>query len=80
LTFVTYTFVPSDETATPRGFFPTGTVAVTVFELVLITETVLLLKFVIYAYEGAGIPFGTTFTVASFVSVPFGLLTFRVTV
>ena len=39
--FVTYTFVPSGLTATPKGPIPTCTLAVTVFVVVSITEIVL---------------------------------------
>ncbi len=47
--FVTYTLVPSELTATPKGSVPTLTVALTVSVAVSITETLLLSKFVIYA-------------------------------
>ena len=47
--FTTYTFVPSGLTATPEGEIPTGTVAITVLSVVLITEVVLLKKFATYA-------------------------------
>src|SRR5271157_5087687 len=53
--FATYTFVPSGVTATPIGKSnPLAfTVAVTMLFVVLITETVLLSEFVIYANGAA---------------------------
>ena len=77
---MTYTLVPSGLIATPIGSFPTGTVFARVLFPVLNTETVLLLRPVIYAYEGVGEPFNTTFTVEICESVPFELLTVSLTV
>src|SRR5437667_225075 len=51
----TYARVPSGLTATPNGFTPTGTVALTVLVAVLMTDTVLLPRLATYARVPSGL-------------------------